>query len=458
MKKTKWKKRVSIGLVILTLLSSFGIDTVTAFANFEGFVERCETTVPSGKSSADTNNASSTDTEAPIAGSSGGSEYGDFWKRKGTKAHEIAQNLWNYWKNKGFGGPAIAGVMGNVAHEGNFDIPDRAEGHYGGDQKSDGISEGNVPATGAGYPTGKSGQVEGGAGHYQFTPYSKFAPIGDDKWKSTEKQSDFVWSSEVGHATWLEEYINLTSVEEAVGMWFYKYERGARLDPAKIESGKAAYEIFGGKDVSADSALANSKETANEGKEEAKEREVSNDECEPKTKKNTSIPASGEILEVGKALLGYFSYQLIHGESYIGSIANPKKDGITDCSGYVWLVLAQAGYRVPDDMAWFTGSMESDAKSGHKWFKEIPAEEAKAGDVVIVNTGDGVGGNGHTAILTENWKTNEPIASNTTGIIQMGGDPNADGVNASPFVGGFMSLVDGSFGQHSITFARPIKK
>ncbi|HFD1725289.1 TPA: phage tail tip lysozyme [Enterococcus faecium] len=421
-----------------------------AYANFEGFVERCETVVPSSGSSGSNN--SSTDSDATNGGG-----YGGGWKQKGTQANKNAQEMWDYWKSKGFGGKAISGVLGNVAHEGDFDIPDRAEGHYGGDQKTNGISEGVVPATGAGYPTGKTGKVEGGGGHYQFTPYSKFAPIGDSKWKSTKAQSDFVWTSEVGKATWLNDYINIGSVESAVEMWFVKYERGARLDPAKIESGKKAYEIFGGKDVSPDSALANAQDTANDGEEKSKEKKKASSECEPSTVKGTNIPASGEIVEIGKALLGYFSYLQVHGESYIGSIEKPKKSGVTDCSGFVWLVLAQAGYKAPDNMAWYTGSMESDAKKEHQWIQEIPASEAKAGDIVIVNTGDGAGSNGHTAILTEDWK-DEPVASNTTGIIQMGGDPSADGVNESSFVGGFLSLVNGTYGAHTITFARGIKK
>src|SRR5699024_722966 len=116
-------------------------------------------------------------------------------------------------------------------------------------------------------PVGKTGKKEGGAGHYQFTPYSKYAPEGDEKWKSTESQSDFVWSSEVSKAGWLDDYIHLDSVDDAVDMWFSKYERGMTLDSAKIESDKKAYEFFGDSENSDDSALANEEDTANEGKE-----------------------------------------------------------------------------------------------------------------------------------------------------------------------------------------------
>lgn len=442
------KKKIKGFMLVLLLLSSTFLNSSIGYANFEGYKSNCVTEVPSDNSKGEKNNTSS----------DGGSEGGS-WEAEGTKAHEIAQNMWNYWKAKGFSGSAIAGVMGNVAHEGGFDIPDRAEGHYGGTSKENGISEGNVPSVGAGYPVGKSGQPEGGAGHYQFTPYSKFAPIGDAKWKSTEEQSDFVWSSEVGKAGWLNEYIHLDSVETAVAMWFNKYERGQSLNPAKVTSGKKSYEIFGGANIKGDSALANATATAEKGEQEDKERKEKANGCyETSSDSKSSNGSAGKIIDFAKEIKGYFSYALIHGEANIGSVENIKKDGITDCSGFVWLVLARTGYKVPNDMAWFTGSMEADAKGSHEWLEEIKASEAKAGDIVIVNTGDGTGGAGHTAILTEDWKENEADAKNTTMIIQMGGDPSASGVNESSFVGGFLSLVDGTFGAHTITFARPIKK
>src|SRR5699024_7233779 len=231
------------------------------------------------------------------------------WTDDGTKSKEIAEDMWDYWKDKGFSGAAIAGVMGNVAHEGGFDIPDRAEGNYGGDSKSDGISEGVIPETMSHYPTGETGKKEGGAGHYQFTPYTKFAEEGDDDWKSTEKQSDFVWSSEVEDADWLDEYIELDDVDEAVDMWFSKYERGAELDSAKVESGKEAYETFGGSDIEADSALASAVDTANEGKEEKKKEEAEKIcEEESDSSDDSSSGGSSDLVSAAEDLLGYFDY------------------------------------------------------------------------------------------------------------------------------------------------------
>lgn len=154
--------------------------------------------------------------------------------------------------------------------------------------------------------------------------------------------------------------------------------------------------------------------------------------------KDLKIPqANSDIVSVAKSLLGYFIYDQVHGEHYIGSVANPDRNGRTDCSGYVWLVLAMCGYRVPANMLWYTGSMRDDARSSHNWLREISENEARAGDVVIYNVGGGAGNAGHTAILLENYRGND------TQIIQMGGDSRYSGVNASTIGYSFGSLLGG---------------
>lgn len=154
--------------------------------------------------------------------------------------------------------------------------------------------------------------------------------------------------------------------------------------------------------------------------------------------KDLKIPQNNsDIVSVAKSLLGYFTYQLIHGEAYIGSVANPNRNGVTDCSGYVWLVLAKCGYRVPSNMQWYTGSMTSDARGSHQWLQEISADQSRAGDIVIYNVGGGAGANGHTAILLETYRGND------TQIIQMGGDSRQSGVNISTIGYSFGSLLGG---------------
>lgn len=158
---------------------------------------------------------------------------------------------------------------------------------------------------------------------------------------------------------------------------------------------------------------------------------------------------SGDILAVAKSWLGWFHYPHpdTHSVAQVGGDAlHPEKEGITDCSGYVWLVLNKAGYKVPPSMGWYTGSMASDAKTSHQYFKQVSQSEAHAGDVVIVNVGAGVGGSGHTGILTEKWRGKD------TKIIQEGG--SGDRVNIDAFGSSFMSLLDGG----DVVLVRAIKK
>ena len=158
--------------------------------------------------------------------------------------------------------------------------------------------------------------------------------------------------------------------------------------------------------------------------------------------------AGGDILQTAKGWMGWFHYGEVHPSPTLGKdLKNPNKNGITDCSGFVWLVLNKCGYKVPPNMGWFTGSMAADAKGPHKWLKAIPANQAKAGDIVIVNDGGGAGGNGHTAILMQDWH------GNSTQIINEGGSGGSGGVNTSSFQDAFLSLLSGG----DITFAEPIK-
>lgn len=160
----------------------------------------------------------------------------------------------------------------------------------------------------------------------------------------------------------------------------------------------------------------------------------------------SSSTDSSDILTVAKGWLGWFHYEQIHPAPDLGTdLKNPNKTGHTDCSGYVWLVLNKAGYSVPGNMGWFTGSMASDAKGPHKYFKQIAESEAQAGDVVIVNVGAGGGDGGHTGLITEKWKGKE------TKIIQEGG--NGDSVNIEAFGTSFTSLLTGG----DICLARPVK-
>ena len=167
---------------------------------------------------------------------------------------------------------------------------------------------------------------------------------------------------------------------------------------------------------------------------------------------NCSVDDSGSsdsnIVQTAQKMKGYFKYGQSHPSPDLGSdLKNPNKSGTTDCSGFVWLTLNKAGYKVPDNMGWFTGSMASDAKGSHQYLKQISESEAKAGDIVIVNQGAGAGNNGHTAILLGKWQGKD------TKIIQEGGDTTGH-VNEGKFGTSFSTLLDGG----DVVLARPVKK
>ena len=157
--------------------------------------------------------------------------------------------------------------------------------------------------------------------------------------------------------------------------------------------------------------------------------------------------SGGSIVKNAESMKGDFYYVQNHPSPDLGSdLKNPNKTGGTDCSGFVWLALNKAGYKVPANMGWFTGTMASDAKGSHQYLKQISETDAKAGDIVIVNQGAGAGNNGHTAILLGKWQ------GKATKIIEQGGV--GDKVNESTFGTAFYSLLSGS----DVTLARPIKK
>ena len=65
--------------------------------------------------------------------------------------------------------------------------------------------------------------------------------------------------------------------------------------------------------------------------------------------------------------------------------------------------------------------------------KEISKDEARPGDVVIVNVASGSGDDGHTAILESKWK------GDNTKVIQM--TDNGKGVSEGTFRYSFYSLL-----------------
>ena len=179
------------------------------------------------------------------------------WLTEGTQAYKNAKEAFDLWTSKGLSGEAAAGIIGWTNTEGGWQVVGRAEGHYADIVEENSLKFGIVPLVGAGYPTGKTGKAEGGGGIYQFTPYSKFADLKDEKWENAREMNEFVakaiaggdWNASMdmtGGNHSFEDMAKETDPEKATLMW-QAYERGApgaiKQDEKKSDA-KKANEVF----------------------------------------------------------------------------------------------------------------------------------------------------------------------------------------------------------------------
>ncbi|MGA3410025.1 phage tail tip lysozyme [Lactiplantibacillus pentosus] len=330
---------------------------------------------------------------------------------------ENAKNIAKHWKQKYAATPqAAAGILGVLQLESRLD------------PKSVNSSSG---ATGlAQWLGGRKDKLEDLA-HKESKPATNLGVQLD--YLDQELNSSYYASNK--------QIFKYTDVHKATKAWLMDYEGMSKNPEQWFLSKRYAfadhwYSVIGTKDPVAGDSLKNASQD-----EEAN----ANLDCASDT---DTGKADGNIIKTAKSMKGYFKYGQSHPSADLGTnLKNPNKSGTTDCSGFIWLTLNKAGYKVPANMGWFTGTMASDAKGSHQYLKQISENDAKAGDIVIVNQGAGAGNNGHTAFITENWH------GKNTKIIEEGGDTTGH-VNESTFGTAFYSLLSGS----DVTLARPIKK
>ncbi|MCG0748486.1 CHAP domain-containing protein [Lactiplantibacillus plantarum] len=330
---------------------------------------------------------------------------------------ENAKNIAKHWKQKYGATPqAAAGILGVLQLESRLD------------PKSVNSSSG---ATGlAQWLGGRKDKLEDLA-HKESKPATNLGVQLD--YLDQELNSSYYASNK--------QIFKYTDVHKATKAWLMDYEGMSKNPEQWFLSKRYAfadhwYSVIGTKDPVAGDSLKNASQA-----EEAN----ANLDCASDT---DTGKADGNIIKTAKSMKGYFKYGQSHPSADLGTnLKNPNKSGTTDCSGFIWLTLNKAGYKVPANMGWFTGTMASDAKGSHQYLKQISENDAKAGDIVIVNQGAGAGNNGHTAFITENWH------GKNTKIIEEGGDTTGH-VNESTFGTAFYSLLSGS----DVTLARPIKK
>lgn len=212
-------------------------------------------------------------------------EAGGGWLKPGSKSYKNAKDTYDAFTSHGTSGAAASGVLGWIAHEtGNLAIVDRAEGRYGNDDTKVGVAYGNAPI-----PSRTTYSV-GGAGVYQFTPYTRFAPLNDKKWLDMGEQTKFVLKS-IAKGDWIsahdltgghhsfKEFAHESDPTQATLMW-NAYERGdVRKEDTKPRQADAmkAYKTFGGANISAnDSLLGQLLTTSDDTKHDV----YNNDDCD----------------------------------------------------------------------------------------------------------------------------------------------------------------------------------
>lgn len=280
-----------------------------------------------------------------------------------------------------------------------------------------------------------------------------YAKSKNKKWSDISTQLGFMLSSDdPSRVAMLKSLLDnqSISVNDATQQFLVKWEgnAGDKLSDRQEAAGRIAVQL---KDLKADDKYGESilnDANVDKGSDNHTTGEKNkSDGCDSTVGSHYS-KSNSKIVDEGRKYLNWFYYVLDHSIGAFGDWDSPSKTAGTDCSGFIWFVLHKVGsYKIPENMQWYTGSMEADAKGQHQWLQEIPAKEAKAGDIVIVNTGSGAGGDGHTAFLTEDWHGKD------TKIIQQGGMGGS--VNEAKYGESFMRLLTQN---HTETFARPIQK
>ncbi|KRL84366.1 phage tail tip lysozyme [Ligilactobacillus equi] len=367
---------------------------------------------------------------------------GGEWTKKGTKEYSIAKDLWDASIKHGFNGVQAAGILGNAYTE--------SAGFHKLDQ--DQIGGG------------------GGKGLFQFTGATltavKATKSWDNSWSADNQLLSFI---EVEKHTGFPQFLSTTKgsddIENSISAWLKYMERaGVPNLESRLSAGKEAYSLFHGESEKGDEsklqAMVDGNTSAIAMLNSATASALNNLNC--RNGGNLGA-ADGNILSIAKALEGYFTYENsrpvlphVSKNGKLDSIDDVNRNGDTDCSGYVWLVLKLAGYKVPEG-GWFTMSMANDAQGPKQYLKEIPISEAKAGDIVIANlkgTG-GSGSNGHTAILAADPKgisDGDGLLNSSTPIWNEGG--GSDSVSKSKMNYSFYGWA----GAADCIVARPVSK
>lgn len=371
MRKKILKILAILGIAFGTLVPQLASSS-TAQANFEGYKMHC---VVDGNSNSDSKDSSDT------ADSSGGAT-GD-WTQKGTASYKNAQEVWDFFKGKGLSGIAIAGIMGNAAQESRFDPK----------------------------------AFDGGSGHgiFQFTGdvYTGYTSwSGYDKSESVKNQLDYTWeamqSAQTSHGaknnkTLINGLMKASSTDEATQLWETQVEAAGK--PAmqnRMDAAKQAYVLFGGANISGDSALLGAIEAAESGMQNADKQEQENSGCGSTSSSSgeagnwawpfKSIKDKPQIS--GEQLFGSSSSRQggFHDGIDFGTVPYDNQDILAIHGGTVYKIDHQGSTQ--NDLGWFVCVKSDDGY--YEVYQEFAFADGDRGAISVkegdkVNTGDKIG-------------------------------------------------------------------
>lgn len=347
----------------------------------------------SGSKSMKSSQSTNTSTDSSMASDSD-------WTQEGSTAYNNAKRVFEAWVDKGLSGGAAAGIVGWVNSEGGFAMIGRAEGHYGNSLEENSIAYGVVPS-GLSYYT-----TEAGGGIYQFTPYTKYAPLGSPDWEDADKMNEFVMK-QVANGDWnasmdmsgknrsFRQMAEETDPQSATLSW-QSYERGnvAYIKPEqKKADAQKAYDMFEGDKYKFD------EEKFNEHFGTGGSGSASSSDSNATSEVSSKI-SHQKVIEWFKERTGKVSYAQ-------GSRTGPTS---YDCSSAVYYALVEAGAEKTDGDVPVTTDSEHDwlIANGYEkiyegdWDKEEDTKDRQEGDIFIWGPkGESGGDNGHTGVFVD---------------------------------------------------------
>lgn len=362
------------------------------------------------------------------------------WTKPGTENYKIAKKVIKTLKSIGLSGVAIAGVLGNAAHE------------------SGGLNPGILNSLG-----------DGGKGLIQWTGgrRTQLEELAASMHKSSsdlDVQLAMLKKDFSNPGMWVSGYKKLTPSifnslkdpgEAALRFYLSQFEAGGGYDhdpdgtaSTREAYAKLAYATFHLSGVKGNTAKLESlvggsvTGLANDNAATAEKANTAN--CKGTGNDNVS---DGNIVNTARKIKDklHWTYDQTQRNDWSDSkkfdevtkFSELKDDGHSDCSSFVDVVYQLCGYKTPHGAgnAWTTISMmDTYSKGDNKMLEEVPAEKAKAGDAAV--------GTQHAVIITEDWH----------------GDDTKDIESAVPGQGIDESTLGWHIDKGSLHFYHPIKK